>query len=188
MEPLPEPFLVSHQLRSTGLSGLPSPADLTRVVMGVGRVDLEPRLHAVAAALRVRPTPRPLIFVEPVEDVGGRPPRRGDRLDRRLDRALGVEQALRVLLLIVTVDRRLLLGDQPTGPDRRGHLAIRHVMDYFAGRPLLRPGTRVELTIRDPFERLRKDASPFLVELDQLGASGLFHRDPPRVIPPRLTA
>jgi hypothetical protein len=39
-----------------GLSAAPSPADLIRVVVGVGRVDLEPRLHAIRAALRVRPT------------------------------------------------------------------------------------------------------------------------------------
>jgi hypothetical protein len=89
---VPEPFLVGNQLRSTGLSGLPRAADLIRVVVGVGRVDLDPRLHAVGAALGVRPTPRPMLLVEPVEDLGRRLPRRGDSLDRCLDRALGMER------------------------------------------------------------------------------------------------
>jgi hypothetical protein len=69
MELRPEP-LVGNRLRSTGLSGLPRAADLICVVVGVRCVDLEPRLHAVGAALGVRPTPRPLLLVEPVEDLG----------------------------------------------------------------------------------------------------------------------
>src|SRR5919106_5658475 len=157
----------------------PGPADLIRVVVGMVRIDLQPCLHAIGAALRVRPTPRPLPFVEPVEDLGRRLPRRGDRLDRRLDRALTVEEALRVILLVVALNRRRVLSDQATQPDRRRHLAVRHVMNYLPSRPLIRPRTRIELTVGDPFKRLSKDASPLLVALDQLGARALFHRDPP---------
>ena len=62
------------------MSGLPSPADLIGVVMGVGRVDLEPCFYTVGAALRVRPTSRPLLIGEPVEDVARRPPGGGNRL------------------------------------------------------------------------------------------------------------
>jgi hypothetical protein len=82
--------------------------------------------------------------------------------------------------LVVALDRRRVLGDEATQPDRRRHLAVRHVMNDLPSRPLLRPGTGVELTVGDPFERRREDASPFLVALDQLGAGALFHRDPPR--------
>src|SRR4029453_12541199 len=102
---------------SPAVSGLPSPADLIGVVMGVGRVDLEPRLDAVGTALGVRPTSRPLLLGEPVEDVARRPPGGGNRLQRRLDRAVPVEEALSVLLLVVALDRRRVLGDQPPKPD-----------------------------------------------------------------------
>src|SRR5579864_4914310 len=66
------------------LRGVARHANLFRVLVRVAGVDLEPAFDAVAPDFAVRPFAQPFGLGEPVEDLGGRPPRGVEGVERSL--------------------------------------------------------------------------------------------------------
>jgi hypothetical protein len=77
-------------------------------------------------------------------------------------------QPPRELLLVVSVDLRPFLRQQPPQTDCRRRLAVRKMMDDFARRPLVRRRPCIELFRRDLQQRLGDRRVAVLVLGDQL--------------------
>src|SRR5262249_22985915 len=105
------------------LSGLSRNQDLFGMRMGVGCVDLEPLFDRVAAVLAVGTLAFPFRFAHAIEDLRSRSPRGFEDFERRLDRAIVIEPA-RELLLVVTDDLGSIASDQKPETNRRRHLAV----------------------------------------------------------------
>ena len=136
-------------------------ANLCGVIVRVHGVDLEPRVHRVAAVLGVRAFARPVGFAHAVENLGRRAPRRLERLERRLDRPV-VVQPPRELVLVVADDRRACrsraaaAGGWPTSSRcRRGDARSRAPTTCPA--PDARPARRRS---RRPAPRQRRGSRP----------------------------
>ena len=89
--------------------------DLRGVVVRVARVDLQPLLDAVRAVLRVRAHPGPVRRLQTIQKFRRRLARVAEHLERRVDRPVVVEPPGE-FLLVVRVDHRLILGEQPAEP------------------------------------------------------------------------
>src|SRR5262245_31817199 len=101
---------------------LPVPADLRGVVVGMGGVDLEEALGRVGAQLTVDAGPLPVGVRHDVHDLAGGGPGGLERLEARLHRPVLVAEPPRVLFLVVALDHRLVLGQEPPQPDGRDRL------------------------------------------------------------------
>src|SRR5262249_61000283 len=91
--------------------------DLARVNVTVVGVDAEPRLGRVRAALGVRAGATPVRVRHGLEELGRGRPGRLEGAERGLPRALLVSEVPGVLRLVVSLDDRVILDEEPPEPD-----------------------------------------------------------------------
>src|ERR1700682_3342918 len=144
------------------------------MVMGVSGVNREPVLGGVWAALGVRARALPVLSCHPLEELRRRFARPTHGFERWLDGTVGGQLA-GVSLLVVSVDDRLVLGQQAADPDRGLLLAVREVMRDLARRPLAAAGA-IQLLGLDSLQRVHHHAVAVAVSLDQLCPLLRFHR------------
>src|SRR6202158_5052730 len=144
------------------------------MVMGVSGVNREPVLGGVWPALGVRARALPVLICHPLEELRRRFARPTHGFERWLDGSVG-GQLVGVSLLVISVDDRLVLGQQAADPDRGRHLAVREVMSDLARRPLAAGGA-IQLLGLDSLQRVHHHAVAVAVSLDQPCSLLSFHR------------
>ena len=140
------------------------------MLVGVGRVDLEPPLNRVPPVFGVRPLAPPLFVGHAVENLRRRAARRLERLERGFDGPV-VVQAAGEFVLVVAGDARSVDREQQPQAHRRCHLAVGEVMHHLARRPLAGRRSRIQVLVLRADQRLGDDAVSVLVLIDQLLAS-----------------
>src|SRR3990172_2805095 len=79
------------------------------------------------------------------------------------------------LILVVALDQRAVLRDQPPQPDGRGHLAVCEMGDDLPRRPFARSGAGVQLPLRDALQGFGDRPVAICVSLDQCPPSLSVH-------------
>src|SRR4051812_40837963 len=112
-------------------------ADLVGVLVRVRSVDAQPGVEAEAPDFRVRALAQPVGLIKAAHQLRRRGAGGAEQLERGFVSAL-VVQAVGEAVLVVTLDRRPILGDQQAEAHRRRHLAVAKMMDDLPRRPLAR--------------------------------------------------
>src|SRR5215510_2529486 len=143
--------------------------------MRVRGVNPQPVFGRVPPALGVRAFAPPLFFGHSLKQLRRGRPRGAERFERGRDVALVVPEPRRVQILVITLDDRIVFGQQPPQPDRAGHLAVGQVLDDLGGAPFAWNQLRGQFVFRKSFER----AGDFFVAggvfSDQIFSISLFH-------------
>src|SRR6266511_4573356 len=139
--------------------------DLRGVVVRVRCVDAKPVLGAVGAAYRVRADDLPIVVGHSLEELFGCLARPAHRFERGLDWTV-CRQSLSKSFLVVAMDHRLGLDEEPPDPERGHHLAVAQVMGDLAWRPAT-VGRPIELVFRHVLQRLDDRAVAVAVLVDQ---------------------
>src|SRR5262249_29953679 len=154
----------------------PQPADLIGVSVRVRGVSLQPIFGRVPPALGVRAFAQPVFLGHSFEQLRGGRPRGAERFERGRDVALVVPEPRRVQILVITLDDRIVLCQQPPQPDRAGHLAVGQVLDDLGGAPFARNQLRGQFVFRKSFERAGDFVIAGGVFGDQIFSISLCHR------------
>src|SRR5436309_8040193 len=170
------------------LQRLAQPADLSGVVVGVHRVDVEPGLGGVEAVLGVPAGPLPVLVGHRAQDLTRGGPDGAELLECRGQVAQVVAQDDGIDVLVVAVDDRKLLGEQPPQAEGRDRLAVGQMVDDLARAPLAGDGVGDEPLARETRERLRHFVVAGRILCDLLLSAVLRHGLAPPGRAPEIVA
>src|SRR5262245_3252225 len=139
-------------------------------------VDLQPVLGGVPPGLGVVAHPSPRLVGQGADQRRGAGPHRLHHSERGLEGHLVIVERRRPGILVVTLERRRLLGHEEPDPGVGVRLGVRAVANDLVRRPLLRGGAPRERRRRDLGQRRAQAGGAGGVLLDQRLALGAVER------------